>query len=65
MLTTTVLVRRVVEARRLAAGEGAVSPQPYRTAALPPPNANEASHTPNEKGNGEPKDSWWRRLKCW
>jgi len=63
--TFALLVRRVVEARRIAAGEGAANAQPYRTAALPPPNANETTHTMNEKSDDEPKRSWWRRLKCW
>jgi hypothetical protein len=60
-----VLVRRVVEARRLAAGEG-FGAQPYRTAALPPPKANEASaFSPNEKNDDEAKEGFWRKLKCW
>lgn len=64
--TFALLVRRVVEARRLAAGDNGLGAQPHhRTAALPPPGANEASYTPNEKGDDEPKQSWWRRLKCW
>jgi GTPase KRas protein len=62
----TVLVRRVVEARQKAAGEGAAGAQgAQRTAALPPPGANEAGYTANEKDQGEKKESWWRRLKCW
>jgi GTPase KRas protein len=60
-----VLVRRVVEARRHAVGEvdGSI---PYRTAALPPPRPNEMmSHFPNEKDDEEPKQSFWKRLRCW
>jgi hypothetical protein len=63
-----VLVRRVVEARRLTAGDGPAN----RTAALPlqsNPNRDRndfAAHTQNEKdGEDEPKQSFWRRLKCW
>jgi len=59
------LVRRVVEARRQAAGD-AQGNEPYRTAALPPPKANESSsQTPNEKQNESGKESFWRKLKCW
>jgi GTPase KRas protein len=65
MLTVIVLVRRVVEARRLAAGD-APGVQPYRTAALARPKANESSlNPPNEKSNEVEKGSFWRRLKCW
>lgn len=64
-LTAIVLVRRVVEARRLAA-EGARGAQPYRTAALPPPKANDSTaHTPNEKSDQEEKEGFWKKLKCW
>lgn len=57
-----VLVRRVVEARRLAAGD---SPA-HRTAALPQPNHKDPStHHANEKGDKEPKESLWKRLRCW
>ncbi|KAI4955778.1 hypothetical protein J4E91_001639 [Alternaria rosae] len=66
--TFALLVRRVVEARRLTAGDGPAN----RTAALPlqshpnrDPNAS-AAYLHNEKDNeDEPKKSWWRRLKCW
>jgi GTPase KRas protein len=65
MLTSAVLVRRVVEARRLAAGD-APSAHPYRTAALPPPKANESStDAPNEKNDDTEKESFWKKLKCW
>jgi GTPase KRas protein len=65
MLTVVVLVRRVVEARRLAAGD-APGAQPFRTAALPPPKANEPSTlAPNEKTNDMEKESFWNKLKCW
>jgi GTPase KRas protein len=59
-----VLVRRVVEARRLEA-QGTAQPQPYRTAALPAPRANETTHTRNEKSEDEPTQSFWRKLQCW
>ncbi|KAH7394081.1 P-loop containing nucleoside triphosphate hydrolase protein [Phaeosphaeria sp. MPI-PUGE-AT-0046c] len=64
--TFALLVRRVVEARRLAAGHG-LGAQPYRTAALPPPGPKELSQIPNEK-NGDDNDeraSFWKKLKCW
>ncbi|KAG9192236.1 ras-domain-containing protein [Alternaria panax] len=66
--TFALIVRRVVEARRLTAGDGPA----IRTAALPlqsNPNRDPndfAAHTQNEKdGEDEPKQSFWRRLKCW
>ncbi|KAB2105408.1 hypothetical protein AG0111_0g5695 [Alternaria gaisen] len=66
--TFALLVRRVVEARRLTAGDGPAN----RTAALPlhsNPNRDPndyAAHTPNEKDSeDEPKQSFWRKLKCW
>jgi GTPase KRas len=67
MLTVIVLVRRVVEARRLAAaGDDAPGTQPYRTAALSLPKANESSsHAANEKSHVTENQSFWRRLKCW
>jgi hypothetical protein len=62
----TVLVRRVVEARQRADEDASGTQQPYRTAALPPPNTNGGTpNTQNEKGDGKVKVSWWRRLKCW
>jgi GTPase KRas protein len=65
VLTIVVLVRRVVEARRQAAGDAAGN-EPYRTAALPPPKANEpSSQTPNEKDDQSGRESFWRKLKCW
>ncbi|KNG47664.1 gtpase ras2p [Stemphylium lycopersici] len=68
--TFALLVRRVVEARRLTAGENGSA---NRTAALPhlASNANQnsssgAAHAYNEKDDDEePKQSFWRRLKCW
>ncbi|KAH5510801.1 hypothetical protein HBI23_214800 [Parastagonospora nodorum] len=63
--TFALLVRRVVEARRLAA-QGAPGAQPYRTAALPPPKSNESSpYAPNFADEDAKKPSFWRRLKCW
>ncbi|CAI9625835.1 unnamed protein product [Alternaria burnsii] len=66
--TFALLVRRVVEARRLTAGDGPAN----RTAALPlhsNPNRDPndyAAHTQNEKDSeDEPKQSFWRKLKCW
>jgi small GTP-binding protein len=66
--TFALLVRRVVEARRLTAGDGPAN----RTAALPlqsNPNRDPsdlAAHTQNEKdSDDEPKQSFWRKLKCW
>ncbi|KAH3910684.1 hypothetical protein HBI56_189570 [Parastagonospora nodorum] len=63
--TFALLVRRVVEARRLAA-QGAPGAQPYRTAALPPPKSNESSpYAPNFADEDAKKPSFWRRLRCW
>ncbi|KAH7095019.1 P-loop containing nucleoside triphosphate hydrolase protein [Paraphoma chrysanthemicola] len=63
--TFALLVRRVVEARRLAAGEGAAQ-QPYRTAALPPPKGNEASAFDSHgRDDDETKQGFWQKLKCW
>ncbi|KAF1843769.1 ras-domain-containing protein [Cucurbitaria berberidis CBS 394.84] len=60
--TFALLVRRVVEARRLAAGDGPA----HRTAALPPPKESEfASYNAQEKGDEAPKESFWNKLKCW
>ncbi|RYN26728.1 hypothetical protein AA0115_g6815 [Alternaria tenuissima] len=66
--TFALLVRRVVEARRLTAGDGPAN----RTAALPlhsNPNRDPndyVAHTQNEKDSkDEPKQSFWRKLKCW
>ncbi|CAN9115621.1 unnamed protein product [Alternaria alternata] len=57
-----------LEARRLTAGDGPAN----RTAALPlhsNPNRDPndyAAHTQNEKDSeDEPKQSFWRKLKCW
>jgi GTPase KRas protein len=61
----TVLVRRVVETRQLAAGDAPGAAHPYRTAALPAPRANEMMHTLDEKGEAEPRESLWKRLRCW
>lgn len=60
--TFALLVRRVVEARRLAAGHGPA----HRTAALPPPKESEfTSYNAYEKGDDVPKESFWKKLKCW
>ena len=59
----TVLVRRVVEARRLTANETAIN----RTAALPMATTNQsAGNNYSEKfDSDEPKQSFWSKLKCW
>ncbi|EUC39432.1 hypothetical protein COCVIDRAFT_102162 [Bipolaris victoriae FI3] len=61
--TFALLVRRVVEARRLTANENAAN----RTAALPMSNANlSGAHTYSEKHDSdEPRQSFWSKLKCW
>lgn len=60
--TFALLVRRVVEARRLAAGYGPA----HRTAALPPPKESEfTAYNAYEKGDDAPKESFWKKLKCW
>lgn len=62
--TFALLVRRVVEARRLAAGEHVGAPT-TRTAALPPPmRTNDAAHA-NEKDEDESQGGFWKKLKCW
>jgi GTPase KRas protein len=61
----TVLVRRVVEARRIAAQGG---PGPIRTAALPPVDEKDAcslNALPVKSGDNPPRQSWWHKLKCW
>jgi len=61
----TVLVRRVVEARRIAAQGGS---GPNRTAVLPPLDEKDASslNAPLGKNGGVPKkERFWKRLKCW
>ncbi|RMZ70308.1 RAS small monomeric GTPase [Pyrenophora seminiperda CCB06] len=57
--TFALLVRRVVEARRLTAGDGAATHSLSNNL-----NATGA-YSQNEKDDEEPKQSWWRRLKCW
>ncbi|EUC48481.1 hypothetical protein COCMIDRAFT_87281 [Bipolaris oryzae ATCC 44560] len=61
--TFALLVRRVVEARRLTANENAAN----RTAALPMSNANlSGPHTYSEKHDSdEPRQTFWSKLKCW
>jgi GTPase KRas protein len=61
----TVLVRRVVEARRIAAQGG---PGPNRTAALPPVDEKDgsSSNAAHEKdGDKTPRRRWWKKFKCW
>ncbi|KAF2129757.1 ras-domain-containing protein [Dothidotthia symphoricarpi CBS 119687] len=63
--TFALLVRRVVEARRLAAGQG-TAPQPYRTAALPPQTEKtNLPHSTDEEGGNAPRASFWSKLRCW
>lgn len=60
--TFALLVRRVVEARQLAAGDGPAQ----RTAVLAQPRQNnQAVPNVSEKDGDEPAESFWRRLKCW
>nr|AEI69325.1 CLG2P [Curvularia lunata]UFQ25522.1 CLG2P [Curvularia lunata]UFQ25523.1 CLG2P [Curvularia lunata]UFQ25524.1 CLG2P [Curvularia lunata]UFQ25525.1 CLG2P [Curvularia lunata] len=61
--TFALLVRRVVEARRLTANETSVN----RTAALPMSNPNQpAANNYSEKHDSEePKQGFWSKLKCW
>ena len=60
----TVLVRRVVEARQLAASGGVPATGAEGTAALPSFNEKDGSpSSPNEKS--KLKQSFWRRLRCW
>ncbi|KAF5844780.1 hypothetical protein GGP41_008768 [Bipolaris sorokiniana] len=61
--TFALLVRRVVEARRITANENAAN----RTAALPISNANlSGAHTYSEKHDSdESRQSFWSKLKCW
>jgi hypothetical protein len=60
-----VLVRRVVEARRIAANGGSVDAPP-RTAALPPMNEKDgaSSNQAPEKSKME-RERFWKRLRCW
>jgi GTPase KRas protein len=59
-----VLVRRVVEARRLAASGGVDATHSDGTAALPRVNEKDGSPLSLTAGN-EPKRSFWSRLRCW
>jgi len=58
-------VRKVVEARRIAA-QGGPDAEPTHTQALPPLNEKKdlETATENQKG-GEGKHGFWRKLKCW
>ena len=60
-----VLVRRVVEARRIAAN-GGTAETPARTAALPPMNEKDgaSSNQAPEKSKME-RGGFWKRLRCW
>ncbi|KAF2466704.1 ras-domain-containing protein [Lindgomyces ingoldianus] len=65
--TFALLVRRVVESRRIAAAGGPAA-IPNRTAALPPMNEKDTSSStapPEKGGDGLPKESFWKKLKCW
>jgi GTPase KRas protein len=61
--TFALLVRRVVEARKLTANETSVN----RTAALPMsnPNHSAANNYSEKRDSDEPKQSFWSKLKCW
>lgn len=60
----TVLVRRVVEARRLAASGGVAPTSAESTAALPPFHEKDGSPaSPPE--TSELKESFWKKLRCW
>ncbi|KAK7192838.1 hypothetical protein DPSP01_012951 [Paraphaeosphaeria sporulosa] len=62
--TFALLVRRVVEARRLAASGGVPATHTAGTAALPPLDEKAGSpSSPNEENR--PKESFWRKLRCW
>jgi small GTP-binding protein len=64
--TFALLVRRVVEARRIAA-QGGPDAVPTHTQALPPlKEKGVASNIPQEKGQSDAnKDSLWKKLMCW
>ncbi|KAF2444225.1 ras-domain-containing protein [Karstenula rhodostoma CBS 690.94] len=62
--TFALLVRRVVEARRLAASGGITAMHTEGTAALPPFNEKDGSPSSPNEGN-EPKESFWKKLRCW
>jgi GTPase KRas protein len=60
-----VLVRRVVEARKIHANGGLLQ---NRTAILPPPTQEKEkprSSAPAEQKTKAPKENLWKRLKCW
>lgn len=60
-----VLVRRVVEARRLAASGGAAPLHPIRTAALPPVNEKDNTSPSAQDEKDRSKLSFWKKLRCW
>ncbi|KAF2658082.1 ras-domain-containing protein [Lophiostoma macrostomum CBS 122681] len=63
--TFALLVRRVVEARRVAAN-GGVADNPTRTAALPPVNEKDgASSNQVPEKNKVQREALWKRLRCW
>lgn len=67
MLTIAiVLVRRVVEARRIAA-QGGPDAVPTHTQALPPLNEKrDSSKIAQGKGQGGAhKEGFWKKLMCW
>ncbi|KAL6705271.1 hypothetical protein ACN47E_007081 [Coniothyrium glycines] len=60
--TFALLVRRVVEARRQAAGDGPI----HQTAALSHTRQNERSmYDATEKSESEPAAAFWTKWKCW
>lgn len=62
--TFALLVRRVVEARQLAAGHG---PGSQHRPAAPRPSSEKAnlSHGSSERDANAPKMSFWSKLRCW
>ncbi|KAF2641375.1 ras-domain-containing protein [Massarina eburnea CBS 473.64] len=65
--TFALLVRRVVEARRLdASGHGKnPAPQPVRTAILPSFNEKDKSTFSQSETTRPKRQSFWKSLRCW
>lgn len=63
--TFALLVRRVVEARRMVNSEGAAAAYPTKTATLPPLREKGDSSSAPTDGDEEPKESFWKKLMCW
>lgn len=61
----TVLVRRVVEARRAnMSGNDAGAASANKTNALPPMN-EKTDATADEADESKDQDSFWKKLRCW